>query len=129
MGGRTKFNIEATSQGGLMDHPDEYYWHWPHPVSPAEAGRFYYFKPLSARDELSEFLSARALILMKSGNMLGAVRCQQQAAELSEHNKEGMTIVFNRLNRAMQMRQFEQMEALLEQRDRTQALQQNMSSK
>ena len=114
------FNVEATAKGGLMEHPDDYYWHWPRPVSPAQAEKYHFFEPLNARDELATFLNDRAMVLMTSGNMTGSIRCQAQAQQVAEKTKAQMDGMMFVLQVAMHNRQLDQLDALLEQRDRQQ---------
>ena len=114
------FNIEATSEGGLNERPDDDYRQWPHPVSPEQAARYHYFEPLSARDEFAMFLGDRSLVLMAAGHPIGATRCQQQAQAVAENTRAQMDDMMFVFQREMRTRQLDQIDALLDQRDRQQ---------
>jgi hypothetical protein len=118
--GSTKFNIEATSAGGLNEESDDYYKHWPFPVTPQAEEEFHYFQPMSARDELASFLSMRSQMLLTQRQWIPAIRCQMKAVELSEHNKVGMNLQLAAFKQIWAQNQAEQMDALLDQRDHTQ---------
>jgi len=113
--GSTKFNIEATSPGGLNEHPDDFYRHWPHEVSPQDAEKFYYFKPLSPRDELALFLSNRTSMLLYQGEWMPAMRCQAKAVELAEH-KGDLNLYLDWIENTWRKNQMEEARALPDQR-------------
>jgi hypothetical protein len=92
---KATFNIEATSRGGLMCHPDDFYWHWPKPVNFRYAEKYYLFKPLSRRDLLANGLKSRAEVLMAIHQYEMAILCQRSALDVTEHNKIGMQLVLD----------------------------------
>ena len=68
------------------------------------------------------FLCDRAHVLMHSGNMTGSIRCQAQAQQVAEKTKAQADGTMFVLQVAMHNRQLDQINALLEQRDRQQGM-------
>ena len=65
-GTKERFNMDATGKG-LNKLDDEHYKQWPFPISEAEIQVEEYLKSLSAREELSVFLSIRGSCQTENG--------------------------------------------------------------
>jgi len=57
------FVIEASNQGGMITHPEEYYRTWPIPMTEAQSRSGYYLRPFTPKDELALCLVSRAWVL------------------------------------------------------------------
>jgi len=69
--GNDRFNIEACCRG-VDSHDDEHYKKWPHLIDEAELQRGHYLRSLTATEELSLFMNARAVTLEDNGRLYEA---------------------------------------------------------
>jgi hypothetical protein len=80
-----RFNIEATGPG-IHCLPDEHYKTWPHKVPPEDIEAGIFLKSLTPRQELAEFISARAHCIMHYRRLADATKAMRKAVELAPHN-------------------------------------------
>jgi len=80
-----RFNIEATGPG-VHCLPDEHYRTWPHEVPPEDIEAGIFLKSLTPREELAEFIAARAYCIVASGALADAIKTMRWAVELAPHN-------------------------------------------
>ena len=87
-GGKERFNIEATGQG-LTTPNNNYYKHWPFPITDEEIKANSYLKSLTAVEDLSLFLDTRGHCLRVTGRFGEAreayLQAQALTPQLSEH--------------------------------------------
>ena len=81
-----RFNIEATGPG-IHCLPDEHYKTWPHEIPPEDIEAGIFLKSLTHKDELAEFIAARASCIVKHGKLADAVKAMRKAVELAPHNR------------------------------------------
>ena len=79
---RERFNIEAAGKG-VNRFADDYYRHWPLPITPAEEIAEGYLKSLTAPEELAVFLSVRGMCLREAGKLRDAAEAFATAARLA----------------------------------------------
>ncbi|NLF08070.1 MAG: hypothetical protein GX594_08830 [Pirellulaceae bacterium] len=77
-----RFNIECTSPG-FRPVDDEYYHHWPKPLSAADLRSGYFLHSLGPGEELAEFLCERARCLMDNLRLAKALQTCFLAAHLA----------------------------------------------
>jgi len=82
-----RFNLDATGQG-LNRHDDEYYRHWPFPVTNAEIQEHGYLKSLDAAEELAVFLSIRGHCLEQAGRYAEAINSYEHAVRLRPASRD-----------------------------------------
>jgi len=76
-----RFNVDATGEG-MNRYDDDYYRHWPFPLTEAEIIEHGYLKSLSSAEELAVFLSIRGQCLMEAGRYAEAVTSLEHAVRL-----------------------------------------------
>ena len=81
-----RFNVEATGPG-VHFLPDSHYRTWPHALSDADIDAGVYLRSLTPREELAEFLSARACCLNLNKDLREAIQAMSWAAQLAPHNR------------------------------------------
>ncbi len=81
-----RFNIEATGPG-IHCLPDEHYKTWPHEIPPEDIEAGIFLKSLTHKEELAEFIAARASCIVKHGKLADAVKAMRKAVELAPHNR------------------------------------------
>jgi hypothetical protein len=68
-----RFNIEASNNGGMVSHPDDYYRNWPVSLTDAMIAKEGYLRSMGPKEELASFLATRALCLYENGHKDGAM--------------------------------------------------------
>src|SRR5262249_35007930 len=69
-----RFNIEAANQGGLTDHPDEYYRHWPFELDPRWEREHECLKSLTMRQHAAVMVGALASYFEAKQDFPSAIR-------------------------------------------------------
>lgn len=82
--GNERFNIEGTNHG-MVSHPDSHYRNWPKQVSQEQIEANGWLKNHTPREELSSFLSTRAICLRANGRMEEAAKAYDLAYQLAPH--------------------------------------------
>jgi len=77
-----RFNVEVTGQG-LNRFDDDYYRHWPMPVSESEVQAEGYLKSMTPMNELAAFLSIRGMCWQEVGNARLAAESFREAVRLT----------------------------------------------
>lgn len=76
-----KFNMDATGKG-LNEYTDEHFKQWPFPVTEEEIKAEGYLQSLTSAQELSVFLTIRAMCLREAGRMKDAIAAHAAALRL-----------------------------------------------
>jgi regulator of sirC expression with transglutaminase-like and TPR domain len=69
-----RLNIEAANQGGLTDHDDEHYRHWPYEVDPRWERDHHVLKSLTMREHLGIMVGCLGAHYMAKGDHPAAIR-------------------------------------------------------
>lgn len=77
-----KFNMDATGKG-LNEYDDEHYKQWPIPLTDQDIKEEGYLKSLTPAEELSVFLTIRAMCLREAGRMNDAIVAHAAALRLA----------------------------------------------
>ena len=81
--GKTRFNIDVSTNGGVNEHADEYYRTWPMPWTEAEAKSNRYLVSLTPAEELASFLASRGHCLLDTGRTKAAFSAYVAAHRLA----------------------------------------------
>ena len=77
-----KFDMDATGKG-LNEYDDEHYKQWPIPLTDQDIKEEGYLKSLTPAEELSVFLTIRAMCLREAGRMNDAIVAHAAALRLA----------------------------------------------
>jgi hypothetical protein len=77
-----KFDMDATGKG-LNEYDDEHYKQWPFPTTDQEIKENGYLKSMTPAEELSVFLTTRAMCLREAGRMKDAIAAHAAALHLA----------------------------------------------
>lgn len=69
-----RLNIEAANQGGLTDHDDEYYRHWPYEIDPRWEKEHHMLKSLTMREHASVMVGSLGAYYAAKGEHASALR-------------------------------------------------------
>ncbi len=78
-----RVNLESSSAGGFVTHPDQHYRTWPLPISEFEELEGHYLKNLSTKECLAVFLSIRSTCHSAKGKLPEATLAASQAIYLA----------------------------------------------
>lgn len=82
-----RLNIEAANQGGLTDHPDEYYRHWPYEVDPRWEHEHHILKSLTMRQHASVMVGSLGAYYVEKQDFPAAIRWDGLACWLDPANR------------------------------------------
>lgn len=78
-----RVNLECSSAGGFVSHPDDHYRKWPVPMSPDEEVIGGYLKNFTNQECLAVFLTTRTACLTSRGERSKAILSAAQAVQIA----------------------------------------------
>jgi len=84
-----RLNIEAANLGGLTDHDDEYYRHWPYEVDPRWEREHHMLKSLTMREHAGLMVGSLGAYYVAEKDYPAAIRWDGLACWLNPANRDG----------------------------------------
>ncbi len=88
-----RLNIEAANLGGLTDHSDEYYRHWPYEIAPRWEREHHVLKSLTMREHASVMVGCLGAYSVAKQDYPAAVRWDALAHWLDPANRSAFVIL------------------------------------